>query len=72
MSNGIVFHTKPQSRSRLVRWRLEELGQPCRTEVPGYGPSVKAVDCLAINPVGKMPAPGFSATGSAPARSTPP
>ncbi len=56
MPDEIVFYTNPQSRGRIVRWMLEELGQPYRTEVLGYGTSMKAADYLAINPMGKVPA----------------
>ena len=52
----IVFHTNPMSRGRIVRWMLEELGQPYRTEVMVYGESMKSPAYLAINPMGKVPA----------------
>lgn len=51
----IVFYTNPMSRGRIVRWMLEELGQPYRTEVLEYGQSMKAPAFLAINPMGKVP-----------------
>ena len=56
MSDELVFYTHPMSRGRIVRWLLEEIGQPYRTEVLGYGTSMKAPDYLAINPMGKVPA----------------
>ena len=56
MSNELVFYTNPQSRGRIVRWMLEEVGQPYRTEVLGYADSMKAPAYLAINPMGKVPA----------------
>lgn len=56
MSADLVFYTHPMSRGRIARWMLEEVGQPYRTEVLGFGPSMKAVDYLAINPMGKVPA----------------
>ena len=52
----LVFYTNPMSRGRVVRWMLEEIGQPYRTEVLGYGTSMKAPEYLAINPMGKVPA----------------
>lgn len=52
----IVFHTNPMSRGRIVRWMLEETGQPYRTEVLEYGKSMKSPAYLAINPMGKVPA----------------
>lgn len=56
MAGQIVFYTHPMSRGRVVRWMLEELGQPYRTEVLGYGTSMKDPAYLAINPMGKVPA----------------
>jgi glutathione S-transferase len=56
MSEEIVFYTNPMSRGRIVRWMLEELGQPYRTEVLEYGTTMKGADYLAINPMGKVPA----------------
>ena len=51
-----VVHTNPMSRGRIVRWMLEELAVPYRTEVLEYGPPMKSPDYLAINPMGKVPA----------------
>lgn len=56
MADEIVFYTHPMSRGRIVRWMLEEVGQPYRTEVLDYGTSMKAPQYLAINPLGKVPA----------------
>jgi glutathione S-transferase len=56
MSNELVFYTNPMSRGRIVRWMLEEVGQPYRTEIMGYADSMKAAAYLAINPMGKVPA----------------
>ena len=56
MSDELVFYTHPMSRGRIVRWMLEELGQPYRTELLDYGTSMKAPEYLAINPMGKVPA----------------
>src|SRR3546814_14115026 len=52
----LVFHTNPQSRGRIVRWMLEEVGVDYRTEVQGYGTGMKSPGYLAINPMGKVPA----------------
>ncbi|GAA3925941.1 glutathione S-transferase family protein [Luteimonas lutimaris] len=52
----LVFHTNPQSRGRIVRWMLEEIGQPYRTAVQAYGAGMKSPEYLAINPMGKVPA----------------
>src|SRR3954447_150273 len=56
MSDELVFYTHPMSRGRIVRWMLEEIGQPYRTEILDYGTTMKAPAYLAINPMGKVPA----------------
>ncbi len=56
MTDEIVFYTNPMSRGRVVRWMLEETGQPYRTEVLDYATTMKAPGYLAINPMGKVPA----------------
>ena len=56
MSDDLVFYTNPMSRGRIVRWMLEELGQPYRTVVMDFGPAMKSPEYLAINPMGKVPA----------------
>jgi glutathione S-transferase len=56
MSDELVFYTHPQSRVRIVRWMLEEVGKPYRTELLDYGTTMKAPAYLAINPMGKVPA----------------
>jgi glutathione S-transferase len=56
MADELVFYTNPQSRGRIVRWMLEETGQPYRTELLDYGTTMKAPAYLAINPMGKVPA----------------
>ncbi|MBO9709193.1 MAG: glutathione S-transferase family protein [Caulobacter sp.] len=56
MSDELVFYTNPMSRGRIVRWMLEEVGAPYRTEVLDYASTMKAPAYLAINPMGKVPA----------------
>jgi glutathione S-transferase len=56
MAEALVLYTNPRSRGRIVRWMLEEVGQPYRTEVLDYGTTMKAPAYLAINPMGKVPA----------------
>src|SRR3954466_16200471 len=56
MTDELVFYTNPMSRGRIVRWMLEEVGQPYRTELLDYETSMKAPAFLAINPMGKVPA----------------
>lgn len=55
MSDKLVFYTHPWSRGRMIRWMLEEVGQPYETRVLEYGTEMKAPDYLAINPMGKVP-----------------
>ena len=56
MSDELVFYTHPMSRGRIVRWMLEEVGHPYRTELLEYGTTMKAPAYLAVNPMGKVPA----------------
>jgi glutathione S-transferase len=51
----LIFYTNPQSRGRIVRWMLEEVGQPYDTEVIAYD-QLKSESYLAVNPMGKVPA----------------
>ncbi|MGH6889986.1 MAG: glutathione S-transferase family protein [Rhizomicrobium sp.] len=56
MTDEIVFYTNPMSRGRMVRWMLEEVGKPYRTEVLDFASTMKSPAYLAINPMGKVPA----------------
>jgi len=56
MSKQLVFYTNPMSRGRIVRWMLEEVGQPYRTEILDYESGMKGPAYLAVNPMGKVPA----------------
>ena len=56
MSQDLVFYTNPQSRGRIARWMLEEVGADYRTEVVRHGPDMKSAPYLAVNPMGKVPA----------------
>ena len=51
----LIFYTNPQSRGRIVRWMLEEVGRPYETEVIPYD-QLKSDRYLAVNPMGKVPA----------------
>jgi glutathione S-transferase len=55
MADDLTFYTNPMSRGRIVRWMLEEVGQPYRTEVLEFGSSMKDPRYLAFNPMGKVP-----------------
>ena len=51
----LVFYTNPQSRGRIVRWMLEEVGADYDTEIVSYD-RMKDSEYLAVNPMGKVPA----------------
>jgi len=54
MSDELVFYTNPMSRGRIVRWALEEVGQPYTTKVIAWGEN-RSPEYLAVNPMGKVP-----------------
>ena len=56
MTDNLTFYTNPMSRGRIVRWMLEEVGEPYETVVLDYGTTMKEADYLAVNPMGKVPA----------------
>ena len=56
MTDDLVFYTNPMSRGRIVRWMLEEVGAPYRTEVLDYATTMKGDAYRAINPMLKVPA----------------
>jgi glutathione S-transferase len=56
MSDIITFYTNPMSRGRIVRWMLEEVGEPYETVILDYGTTMKAPEYLEVNPMGKVPA----------------
>ena len=55
MAEELVLYSNPMSRGRIVRWMLEEVGAPYRTEMLDFS-KMKSPDYLAINPMGKVPA----------------
>ena len=56
MAEPLTFYTNPQSRGRIVRWMLEEVGAQYETKVVNYGPEMKTAPYIDINPMGKVPA----------------
>jgi len=56
MAEQLDFYTHPMSRGRIIRWMLEETGEPYDTHVVDYGEQMKGPEYLAINPMGKVPA----------------
>ena len=55
MSDTLTLYSNPQSRGRIARWMMEEIGQPYRTEMLEYGGPMKAAAYLSVNPMGKVP-----------------
>jgi glutathione S-transferase len=51
----LIFYTNPQSRGRIVRWMLVEVGAPYESELVPYD-QMKCERYLAVNPMGKVPA----------------
>lgn len=56
MSDDLIFYHNPMSRGRMVRWMLEEVGHPYRTDVLDYASTLKGPEFLQVNPMGKVPA----------------
>jgi glutathione S-transferase len=56
MSDDLIFYTNPMSRGRIVRWMLEEVGEPYQTKIMDYATTLKSPEYLAVNPMGKVPA----------------
>lgn len=54
MPDEVVLYTNPMSRGRIVRWMLEEVGCPYRTQVLAMD-SLRSERFLDINPMGKVP-----------------
>jgi glutathione S-transferase len=55
--SDLVFYTNPMSRGRIIRWMLEEVGQPYDTRILAWETgAAKSPEYLAINPMGKVPA----------------
>ena len=52
----LTYYTNPISRGRIIRWMLEEVGQPYETVLIDFATTGKAPAYLAINPMGKVPA----------------
>lgn len=52
----LEFYTNPRSRGQLVRWALEEVGEPYEEHIIAYGEEMKSEPYISINPMGKVPA----------------
>ena len=56
MNETLTFYTHPMSRGRIVRWMLEEVGEPYETVFLDFLTTLKEEAYLNINPMGKVPA----------------
>jgi glutathione S-transferase len=56
MASDLILYTNPMSRGRIARWMLEEVGASYETVVLDYASSMKGLEYLTINPMGKVPA----------------
>ena len=52
----ITFYSNPQSRGRIARWMLEEVGQPYEAVMLDYAKGMKGDAYRAVNPMMKVPA----------------
>lgn len=52
----LTFYTHPMSRGRIIRWMLEEVGQPYDTQILDFETAIKSPAYLSVNPMGKVPA----------------
>ena len=52
---SLTFYTNPMSRGRIVRWMLEEVGEPYDTVLLDFNTSMKEPGFVALNPMGKVP-----------------
>ncbi|HET9121919.1 MAG TPA: glutathione S-transferase family protein [Acidiferrobacteraceae bacterium] len=55
MQETLTLYTNPQSRGRIARWMLEEVGAPYHSEILDYGAPLKTAAYRALNPLGKVP-----------------
>lgn len=51
----MLLYSNPMSRGRIVRWMLEEVGQPYRVEMLPWGGRMKSEKFRVLNPMGKVP-----------------
>jgi glutathione S-transferase len=55
MTASLTLYTNPQSRGRIARWMLEEVGQPYEVVQVGFGPEMQTAAYRALNPMAKVP-----------------
>ncbi len=52
---SLTLYSNPMSRGRLVRWMLEEIGEPYDVVYLEYGDAMRTPEFLSLNPMGKVP-----------------
>ncbi|EYD78375.1 Glutathione S-transferase [Rubellimicrobium mesophilum DSM 19309] len=52
---ALTLYTNPQSRGRIARWMLEEVGEPYEARILDFGAEMRTPEYLAINPMAKVP-----------------
>jgi len=61
----VTFYHNPQSRGRIVRWMLEEIGQPYElVSIDLQAGDQKKPEYLKINPKGRVPRWSTTATST--------
>ena len=55
MAESLIFYTNPMSRGQIIRWMLEEVGQPYDTRIVSYD-EMGGADYRRVNPMMKVPA----------------
>ena len=53
--SDLIFYTNPMSRGQIVRWMLEEIGEPYETKIVDYA-AMHDDAYRAVNPMMKVPA----------------
>ncbi|HWK35713.1 glutathione S-transferase family protein [Sphingomonas sp.] len=56
MAKDLTLYTNPQSRGRIARWMLEEVGADYETVVIDYAGAMSGEAYRAVNPMAKVPA----------------
>lgn len=51
----LLLYSNPMSRGRIVRWMMEEVGEPYKVEMLPWGGWMKSAEYKALNPMGKVP-----------------
>ncbi len=55
MASDLTFYTNPMSRGRVIRWMLEEVGEPYETVILEWGAAAQFEGYRKVNPMAKIP-----------------